>query len=1036
MARGKILTYVVCAFAVVAAACTRQDTAVPDEFNRRAYMFRYVDVDSSLYYADRAYEASLDYPDGRVEAISHRAFVQYQRMCFTKAMEELDRVYALTGNQVELLCADVLRMKISQRTGRLRTFYRAWHSAERRLRRIDEEAHLLSAHHQGRLLYARTEMHIIASTYYFYARQDSASWAEIGKVEPYMQLPRDTAQWTGYMYMLGSGGMMAGDSATVILKEFDYLTHVLTIARRRNDRYFQANSLQALAVMLENPGVRERIRLQRGGGLDFVVGRYAASAAMHGEDSVPLALANSALALFRRYGDRFQTANVLRTKAELLFRQGRYREALVPLHEALGIVDGQHCAESECVPYWEAAIYERLSLTYSALGDARKAMEYRGMYRSFWEVMRQDREVGERAEELRLYNKRLYVSLSVIAALLAGVVAAFWVLLRRLRRIGRQQEREAEEHLQMLRDETCAREMELAREKLANIERRAKVSLAESVVPYINRMLRTRDMEYIGELSAEILRINDILTEWIQVCPGKVAMNITTFPLQPLLDTIARNRSTYLRQGLSLEVPVTDVCVKADRALTLFMINTLCDNARKFTPPGGRVSIVVEADDSVVDISVADTGCGLSREDVDKINNSKVFRIAPSPSAGGGAACSADAGGGAGFGFGLMNCKGIIGQMKKLSSRFRCCDFGVESTEGQGSRFHFRLPRVLAVLVFIPLPLVAAAHAKDYDAARRYCDMMQAGNAAARPRAALRCGERALELVPDDSLALMMRIEDGMAVASQMLCRWDDYACHNSRWLSLHRRLTADPGLPSYARRLHLLKSESDWAVSFTLMFLLCSAFFLALLVRRSRRRRGEMLHQEDLLLQQRETLNRVQFELERVHIQNRILDNCLSTIKHETMYYPARIRQMALKADTEAGDMFQLTGYYSEIYTILLAQAQSQTASRLAMDEGILRELKRRIMASISNVPVAVTVADEGSVLRIRIKAAGAEVPGNLFTAEAGNQDAFVAREIVRMHDAACGYPGLRLYVENNEIIMTLWKNSRLLSSRTFSWS
>lgn len=1000
-------------------------------------MFRYVDVDSSLHYADMACDASRDYPDGRVEAVSHRAFVQYQRMCFTKAMEELDRVYALTGNQVELLCADVLRMKISQRTGRLRTFYRAWHSAERRLRRIDEEVSLLSAHHRGRLLYARTEMHIIASTYYFYARQDSASWAEIGKVEPYMQLPRDTAQWTGYMYMLGSGGMLAGDSAAVILKEFDYLTHVLTVARRRNDRYFQANSLQALAVMLENPGVREWIRLQRGGGLDFVVGQYAASAAMLAEDSVPLALADSSLALFRRYGDRFQTANVLRTKAELLFRQGRYREALEPLREALEIVGEQHCAESECVPYWEAAIYERLSLTYSALGDADKAMEYRGMYRSLWEVMRQDREAGERAEELRLYDKRLYVSLSVIAALLAVVAAAFWILLRRLRRNSRQQEREAGERLQMLRDETCAREMELAREKLGNIERRAKVSLAESAVPYINRMLRTRDMEYIGELSAEILRINDMLTEWIQVRPGKVAMNVTTFPLQPLLDTIARNRSTYQRRGLTLEVPVTDVCVKADRALTLFMINTLCDNARKFTPPGGRVSIVVEADDSMVDISVADTGCGLSREDVDKINNSKVFRIRSSSPGSGVGERSADAAEGAGFGFGLMNCKGIMGEMKKLSARFRCCDFGVESMEGHGSRFFFRLPRVLPVLFLLALPFAAVARGRDCGAARRYYEMMQAENAAARPLSALRCGERALELVPEDSLALMMQIEDGMAVASQMSCRWDEYACHNARWLSLHRRLTADPDLPSYARRLHLLKSENDWALFFTLVLFLCSAFFLVLMVRRSRRRRGEMRRQEEMLLVQGEALDRVRYELDRVHVQNRILDNCLSAIKHETMYYPARIRRMALRGDTDAGDLFQLAGYYNEVYTILLAQAQRQTAMRLAMDEGVLPELRRRLMASLSGVPVvSVCVSERGNVQEVRIRAGGAGVPDNLFTAEAGNQDAFVAREIVRMHDAACGYPGLRLYVENNEIIMTLWKNSRLLSSRTFSWS
>jgi signal transduction histidine kinase len=177
------------------------------------------------------------------------------------------------------------------------------------------------------------------------------------------------------------------------------------------------------------------------------------------------------------------------------------------------------------------------------------------------------------------------------------------------------QEREAEEALQLTKDETCAREMELAREKLANIERRAKVSLAENVVPYINRMLNTKDMEYVAELSAEILRVNDILTEWIQMKQGKVAMNISTFPLQPLLDTISKNRATYTRKGLVLEIPaVPDVYVKADRALTLFMINTLCDNARKFTPEGGTIGVVLQTDKKSVVVSVSDTGCGIDPE--------------------------------------------------------------------------------------------------------------------------------------------------------------------------------------------------------------------------------------------------------------------------------------------------------------------------------------------------------------------------------------------------------------------------------------
>ncbi len=1026
------------------AACSQPDTNMPDDLNRRAYALRYVDVDSSLHYANQAYIQSKDYPDGQAEALNHKAFVLYQRMLFSQAMEELTRVDSLTSNQVELLCADVMRMKITQRTGELRIFYRAWHNAERRLMRIDEELGFLSRHHQDRVLYARTEMHIIASTYYYYASQATASKDEILQLEPYMLLPRDTAQWCNYMYILGDGGILEGDSVLVALKEFDYLTHVLSLAQRRGDKYFQANALQSLSLALETPAQRDRIRSVQSGGLNYILGQYARSTDVS-EDSLSLILVENALLLFRGYHDRFQTANVLRTKAELLFRRGRYAEALLPLQEALRIVEEQHKIEPRRVPYWEARIYERLSLTYSALGNKVMARETRDTYLSFLGAMRQNLEVEARAEELQDYNTRLHISLSIIAVMVLIVITIFWIQLRRLTKRTLRQEREAEEALQLAKDETCAREMELAREKLMNIERRANVSLAENVVPYINRMLHTQDMEYVAELSAEILRINDTLTQWIQMKRGMVAVNVSTFALQPLLDTIAKNRATFMRRGLELDVPTTDVSVKADRALTLFMINTLCDNARKFTPPGGRVSIEIEAADKVVEIAVCDTGCGLSPEDVDKINNSKIYRIQsstqPSPQAEGQGSAFTASGEGQGFGFGLMNCRGIIEQMKKMSSRFHCCAFGVESTEGHGSRFWFRLPRVLVAVLAFGFGLMTRAENSplrhpNYDAAwQAYMELCNS-NDSSRFQQALDCGNLALSLVPEDSISLRMHVESEMAFASQSLRLWDRYRYHNRQSLRLYRILTADPNLPNYAQRLHTLQSEISGAICFTVILILCSLFCLVLVVRRANRRRRAMLRHEEMQQQQNEALNRVQYELDRVHIQNRILDNCLSTIKHETMYYPARIQHMALGQDVDTGELRQLMNYYNDIYTILLEQAQRQIVSRIALDEGLLAELKRRIMSAIGNAPATVSTMERGNILEIRVKPRHATVPDNLFTPEAGNLDAFVAREIVRMHDAACGYPGLRLYVHNNEIIITLWKHSRLSSLKTFSWN
>ena len=69
--------------------------------------------------------------------------------------------------------------------------------------------------------------------------------------------------------------------------------------------------------------------------------------------------------------------------------------------------------------------------------------------------------------------------------------------------------------------------------------------------------------------------------------------------------------------------------------------------------------------------------------------------------------------------------------------------------------------------------------------------------------------------------------------------------------------------------------------------------------------------------------LRRAELENANLHVANNVLDNCLSTLKHETMYYPSRIRQLV-----DAGDIHSLeevTSYYRDLYAILIRQATDQ---------------------------------------------------------------------------------------------------------------
>ena len=235
--------------------------------------------------------------------------------------------------------------------------------------------------------------------------------------------------------------------------------------------------------------------------------------------------------------------------------------------------------------------------------------------------------------------------------------------------------------------------------KRENLARKTCCQVVAECLPYIDRMRSeirhmadmpadspqyVQSLQYVRELAERINQYNDLLSQWIRIRQGVVALNVESFPVQGLFDIVGKSSRSFSQKGVELNVVKSDAIVRADRVLTLFMINTLADNARKFTPAGGKVTVEAAQGDDYVEISVSDTGVGLSEEDVHSILDSKVFdpeKIGQGERQG------------KGSGFGLMNCKGIIEKYRKSDDLFKVCSFNLESTPGKGSRFSFRLPK-------------------------------------------------------------------------------------------------------------------------------------------------------------------------------------------------------------------------------------------------------------------------------------------------------------------------------------------------------
>jgi signal transduction histidine kinase len=136
-------------------------------------------------------------------------------------------------------------------------------------------------------------------------------------------------------------------------------------------------------------------------------------------------------------------------------------------------------------------------------------------------------------------------------------------------------------------------------------------------------------------------------------------------------EVVARMQEHAERWELELDLPSSGIIVEADREKLSQVLLNLVDNAVKFSPEGGRISISARRLPESAEVRISDQGVGIPRADQQRIF-SKFYR--------------ADGAGPAvhGTGLGLFLARGLLLAMGGK--------IWVESKEGQGSTFVFELP--------------------------------------------------------------------------------------------------------------------------------------------------------------------------------------------------------------------------------------------------------------------------------------------------------------------------------------------------------
>ena len=697
-----ITGWVVCLLLLMLAACNVPHAQEVDKLNDKAYALHYRNLDSVRIYADKAYGLAGNYDAGKAEALNNLAFVDLMKMRFTEAYAKLDSVLKITDNQVELLVADIQFMRLCQRESLNKEFYDYYEKAQKRLHRIEEDEKLLSPRQRRRMVYARSEFAIVTSTYYYYVGLEQPSIKAISQINPDGEIQTDMAQLLAYYYNIGSGGIINTNSQKAIeQKEFEYLIRCYMLARQHNFPYWEANSLQAISELILNDKSRATLMHDNLPSFQYINLDNMPEQLLAGN------LAQRSLHIFQRYGDVYQTAGCYRTLASCYWKIKDYRSAIICLNKALH--DNPAIKQA---PDLVASIREQLSVTYSAINNKQQSDYNRNIYLDLQDETRQDRYLTSRAEQLERTSKQLNLIIIAVALSIFFVLASlvlFHYLRRRKdtqgslddlllpleqwRQHHQQHMEELAEKYEEISEQLVINKLHLTDNKRKHLEQRAKISLVNGVIPLIDRMLheieklkkggesdavQAERYTYIRELTDKINELNAVLTEWIQLRQGKLSLHIESFPIQQVFDIVKKGRMGFHMKGIDLRVEDTKAVVKADRVLTLFMVNTLADNARKFTEKGGKVTISSIEESDYVEISVADTGCGLTEEEQQHIFDHKPIH---------------DQKDSASHGFGLMNCNGIINKYKKISQIFSVCEMGVESEKDKGSRFLLSLAK-------------------------------------------------------------------------------------------------------------------------------------------------------------------------------------------------------------------------------------------------------------------------------------------------------------------------------------------------------
>lgn len=191
-----------------------------------------------------------------------------------------------------------------------------------------------------------------------------------------------------------------------------------------------------------------------------------------------------------------------------------------------------------------------------------------------------------------------------------------------------------------------------------------------------SQTLSQDDREQIDTIEVSARRMKRLIADLLDVTrlEGGKGLPIEPSTVDPaeLLDEaeeLFRAQAAVASVSMHYEMPEKLPPVRADRHRVMQVMSNLIGNSMKFTPPGGRITVRAERSEAGMLFTVADTGPGIPRENINDIF-SRYWQAKRTERMG--------------AGLGLPIAKGIV---EAHGGRI-----WVESEHGRGTQFYFTLP--------------------------------------------------------------------------------------------------------------------------------------------------------------------------------------------------------------------------------------------------------------------------------------------------------------------------------------------------------